>query len=67
MKLWIARNKAGTLTLWLHKPVKLGDEWYGDGSLFILDSVQSPTFGKVIPYPEVTFENSPRQVELKLL
>lgn len=66
MKLWIARHKSGTLTLWFNKPVKLGEDWYGD-AYFVLDSVQSPTFREVIPYPEVTFENSPQQVELKLV
>ena len=66
MRLWIARHKSGTLTLWFNKPIKLGEDWYGDSGWFILDSVQFPTFGEVIPYPEVTFENSPQQVELKL-
>ena len=67
MKLWIARNKSGTLVLWFKKPVKLGYEWYNNDGYFILDSVQSPTFGEATPFPEVTFENSPQQVELKLV
>ena len=58
MKLWIARDKDGTLILWFNKPVKLGEEWYNNDGCFILDSVQ---------FSEVTFENSPRQVELKLI
>ena len=61
MKFWIARNKSGTLVLWFNKPVKQGDGWYNNDGFFILDSVQSPTFG------EVTFENSPQEVELKLV
>lgn len=67
MKLWVARNKSGTLVLWFNKPVKQGDAWYSNDGFFILDSVQSPTFGEVIPFPEVTFENSPQMVELKLV
>ena len=66
MKFWIARNKSGTLVLWFNKPVKLGDGWYNNDGYFILDSVQSPTFGEVVPFPEVTFENSPQEVKLKL-
>lgn len=66
-KLWIARNKSGTLVLWFKKPVKEGDGWYNNDGFFILDSVQDPTFGEVIPFPEVTFENSPQEVELKLV
>lgn len=66
MKLFIARNKSGTLVLWFNKPVKIGEAWYGD-SYFVLDSVQSPTFEEVTPFSEVTFENSPQEVELKLV
>lgn len=66
-KLWLSRNKSGTLVLWFNKPVKQGDEWYNNDGFFISDSVQDPTFGEVIPFPEVTFENSPQQVEIKLL
>lgn len=58
MKLWVARNKSGTLMLWFNKPVKQGDGWYNNDGFFILDSVQ---------FPEVTFENSPQQVEIKLV
>ena len=66
-KLWVARNKSGTLTLWFNKPVKQGEGWYNNDGFFILDSVQSPTFGEVPLFPEVTFENSPQEVELKLV
>ena len=66
-KLWLSRNKSGTLVLWFNKPVKQDDSWYNNDGLFILDSVRSPTFGEVIPFPEVTFDNSPQQVEIKLV
>ena len=58
MELWIARNKSGTLTLWFNKPTKQGDGWYNNDGFFILDSEQ---------FSEVTFENSPQKVELKLI
>ena len=57
-KLWVARNKSNTLTLWFNKPVKQGEGWYNNDGFFILDSVQ---------FTEVTFENSPQQVELKII
>lgn len=66
MKFWLSRDKYGTLVLWSIKPTKIGELWYGTSN-FILDSYYSPTFGKVILFPEVTVENSPQQVELKLL
>ena len=63
MKLWIARDNDGSLYLYDQRPVlntlinevwectKFGN-WYDiDNSLF----------------PEVTFENSPQQIELKLV
>lgn len=67
IKLWIARNKSGTLKLWFNKPVKQGEVWYNNDGFFILESVQSPPFGEVTSFPEVTFENSPQLVEIKLV
>lgn len=58
MKLWVARNKSGTLVLWFNKPVKQGEGWYNNDGFFILDSTQ---------FPEITFENSPQMVEIKLV
>ena len=59
MKMWIARDFGGGLYLFPEKPIKLvkyncwdGEDWYKiDQDLF----------------PEVTFENSPVEVELKLV
>ena len=57
MKLWIARDKHGEIYLYSTKPKKYehvfdADNWWQiDQSLF----------------PEVTFENSPQEVELKLI
>ena len=64
MKLWIARNPDGSL--WLHeeKPSLVFDDelrrWYYESGSF-LDFYDESLF------PEVTFENSPQEVELKLV
>ena len=60
MKLWIARDKDGMLYISEEKPKLFGD--YFDTSI--------GTFYSEIPsglFPEVTFENSPQEVELKLV
>lgn len=60
MKMWIAREPSGLLVLSEHKMVWAKDHWYApaDSMLDLNDSSQ---------YPEVTFENSPKEVELKLI
>ena len=60
MKLWIARDKDGMLYISEEKPKLFGD--YFDTAI--------GTFYSEIPsvlFPEVTFENSPQEVELKLV
>lgn len=57
MKLWIARSEGGELTLHSRKPIY--HKGYGWTSVCtILNSKE---------FPDVTFENSPREVELKLM
>ena len=59
MKMWIARDFGGGLYLFPEKPILMtdykcwdGEDWYKiDRDLF----------------PEITFENSPMEVELKLI
>ena len=60
MKLWVARNVDNTLVLFQSKPI-LTDEviW---GEILNEDYMFIPEY----LYPEVTFENSPMEVELKL-
>ena len=58
MKLWIARNEDGTLTLHKIKPKLFFEEGIGTywtGSNYYLPAKN---------FPEVTFENSPQEVEL---
>jgi hypothetical protein len=58
MKLWIARDKFGTLALHESKPYCPYDIWQNSKQKWHLDQNL---------FPEVTFENSPQQVELKLI
>jgi len=61
MKLWIARDQNGDLFLYPIKPDRYVTEYYvffnGDDCYDIDNRL----------FPEVTFENSPMEVELKLV
>lgn len=59
MKLWIARNERGFLFLYDDEPYKNGyGRWETSGNSYSIDDDL---------FPEVTFENSPQEVELKLI
>ena len=60
MKLWVARNEDGTLTLHKIKPKLFFEE--GIGTYWTGSNYYLPT----LSFPEVTFENSPQEVEIKL-
>ena len=60
MKMWICRSSEGLLTLHYKKPTKFYEEcigYYWTGSNYYLPANN---------FPEVTFENSPMEVELIL-
>jgi hypothetical protein len=60
MKLWIARDKIGSLCMFCEKPIlKDGTIWYHPyvGVMLLKRNL----------FPELTFENSPQQVEIKLI
>ena len=59
MKIWIAREKCGHLYLHKRKPYNEDGMWFNhyDGYMKL------PTKD----FPEVTFENSPMEVEIKLI
>lgn len=61
MKLWVARNEVDTLELHRRKPsisIITGRPIWNRGLIgFIFND----------SFPEVTFENSPREVEIKLI
>lgn len=60
MKLWIARDSNGLLTVYNEKPnLYYNEYWDGDYSTQCIDLPKEM-------FPEVTFENSPMEVELKL-
>lgn len=58
MKIWIARDKSGFLYLHDKKPTLDGEYWISNGSWSSID---------IKYFPEVTFENSPQELELKLI
>ena len=62
MRLWVARDKNGELSLVNEKPVLSVSKkcWLtsGEADCIFLDDKM---------FPEVTFENSPQEVELKLI
>ena len=64
MKMWIAANENGRLNLFVDRPVRMFDRWrkegYWAGSYGALELPASK-------FPEVTFENSPKEAELKLI
>ena len=62
MKLWIARDKDNDLRVFTSQPYQrngifMADSSYKDDFIFIDSDI----------FPEVTFENSPQEVELKLI
>lgn len=61
MKLWVARDKSKNLKLFTIKPEynSILDEWKG----YDFEEIEL----SVLNFIEVTFENSPQEVELKLL
>lgn len=68
MKLWIARDVCNIhLKLFFEKPVEQEGNWV----VKHLDKLNRMYYGNSIKlenhlFPEVTYENSPQQVELKL-
>lgn len=62
MKLWIARDTKGDLFLFDHKPVE--EHWPYDNVFYECEIDHCLWLGKDT-YPEITFENSPQEVELK--
>ena len=73
MKLWIARDKDGSLSLYACKPIEIGGSFYVHTGFERIGYDTSYVKGWYIDginrklFPEVTFENSPQEVELKLI
>ena len=64
MKLWIARDFDGVLNLYVRKPSLDSND-----NMYYTDSDMEDDYINIDKefFPEVTFENSPVQVELKLV
>ena len=60
MKLWIARNKYNRLALYTDEPILYNGYYEGPYKSQTIELDENL-------YPEVTFENSPQQVEIKLV
>ena len=59
MKMWIARDlRFKWLYLYKEKPILDDDIWFSEDNMYNIDNSL---------FPEVTFENSPMEVELKLI
>ena len=57
---WIARDKNGTLAIFENKPIlDYDDAWYCEYSDEVFNTINSEMF------PEITFENSPKQLIIK--
>lgn len=63
MKIWIARDSNGELWAYDHKPIKKDGIFQSDFELDKCFAFELPEF----LLNEVTFENSPKEVELKLI
>lgn len=61
MKLWIARDKNGALALYTEEPILYYNEYYAGPYKSQRINLDENLF------PEVTFENSPQVVEVKLV
>ena len=57
MKLWLARDKDGLIYLYMKKPYLV--TYYFD-TKYLIGEIDKELF------PEITFENSPQEVELKI-
>lgn len=60
MKLWIARDKDGYSQLFVEEPIKK------NGYFEKIPNTRTFTISCLL-FPEVTFENSPKEIELKLV
>ena len=66
MKLWIARDKDDSLFLYGKEP-KLSEDIEGSWVCSQYDVLVDVIILPPKMFPEITFENSPQQVELKLI
>lgn len=58
-KMWIARDKDGTLCIYKGKPSRY-EGFFDNGTNYSTIYLESKLF------PEITWENSPQEIELKI-
>jgi hypothetical protein len=61
MKAWVARDYEGYLGLYSEKPSCIGNAFWSIGQMGTSMRLVGTNF------PEVTFDNSPQEVEIKLI
>lgn len=68
MKLWIARDKYGSLGIYSDKPIRETGHEETDKGISTWGNFEGLKIGNLNQdeFPEITWENSPQQVELKL-
>lgn len=65
MKLWITRDKRGTVRLFQEKPVLLEKSFFSVSDGFGLEIKQSNNNRTLLKH--IVFENSPKQLKIELL
>ena len=67
IKLWIARNEDGSLWMFDDKPIKIENFWVvnHESEKYTKPKPPKPLYDWY--FQEITFENSPQQVEIKLI
>lgn len=67
MKLWIARSENGLIAIYKRKPIKKYDTFTQKKYWHLEHATGDYMCLADCSFPEVTFENSPQEVELKLI
>lgn len=67
MILWVARDDKGYIGLYKQKPIWIRVAWCTDPTYFDWVNANFLGYLEKNSFPEVTFENSPQKVELKLM
>ena len=65
MKLWIARDKRGTVRLFQEKPILIEKSYFSVSDGFGMEIKQSNNNRTFLKH--IVFENSPKQIKIELL
>lgn len=64
MKMWIARESDGRLKIFDSKPERFASQFYPEGAWVVPAGYVNFIWINKREFPEVTFENSPAEVDL---